>query len=254
MSADRERFARLDATGAGAARYGRQLVRAAMDRAAFLGRLWALFGPPSAHDRRGFEYALVDRDTSIVFIVYSGATGCRYRSAASAETFSPVASAMEDLLARTAPVDCKLDLDVEDAEIDDSVDWRLRIGVRDGKPFERPVKKAWMRGTPKTYEDCVARAQQAGGRHGPAAGWHLALGKALPQLPDELEIDGRRYQNCIGFGFAKETDDVVYLFDEGPGIEEIPIDRIPWPRPLSATALLWLASYDRWRKEKRERA
>jgi hypothetical protein len=43
----------------------------------------------------------------------------------------------------------------------------------------------------------------------------------------------------------------VYLFDEGPGPEEIPVDAIPWTTPFSTTAKLWLASYAKWREAPR---
>ena len=44
--------------------------------------------------------------------------------------------------------------------------------------------------------------------------------------------------------------DGIHCVEEDCG-EEIPPERIPWPRPLSATAALWLESYDAWRRARR---
>lgn len=53
---------------------------------------------------------------------------------------------------------------------------------------------------------------------------------------------------CRRFSFSERDKCPVYLFDEGPGLEEIPVDAIPWTAPLSTTANLWLTSYAKWRE------
>jgi len=43
--------------------------------------------------------------------------------------------------------------------------------------------------SPKTYRDCLALAKKRGGPYGIKVGWQLCLEKALPDLPEEIEIE-----------------------------------------------------------------
>jgi hypothetical protein len=216
----------------------------------FLGRLWTHFGPPEPMDY-GFSYALFDRETAIRFTAYSGASGPAYAAVATREAFLPVVQEFEGLLARTIAADCAIEVDLE-------IDYgggRIRIGTRDGQPFEEKVKRGPGEeavrggGGPKTYEDCLARAEKAGEDYDVEQGWHLALREAMPDPPDAFVLDGQTYENCIGFWMSRGKP--VYGFDEGSGIVEIPLERIPWKRPLPAKARLWLTSFERWQEERK---
>jgi hypothetical protein len=241
---------RVDDTRSGGGRkaLSRDEVGPGEQRALFLGRLWALFGRGQAIDD-GFEYHLVDDVSGVHFTAYSGASGPSYGAALSVSPaeLAPVARALEAVLAATAPADCTLEISLD-------IDYgggKMRIGVRDGEPFEK-AKRAPGRGpkSAKTYEDCVAIAKARGGHYGIEVGWHLCIEQVMPELPDELEIDGRAYENCIAVGVDPKKG-VIYAFDEGGGIEEISAAKIPWPKPLPAVARLWSASYERWVGEKK---
>jgi hypothetical protein len=238
---------RLSKTGSGGSKIlSRDEVGPDEPRALFLGRLWARFGAATPIDD-GFQYLLRDDQTGIVFTAYSGASGPSYGGAVSQTALEPVVRALEALLAATPPADCSLETSLD-------IDYgggKVILGVKKGEPFEKTKKD--RRPSPKsarTYEDCLAIAKQRGGFYGPLAGWQQCLEAVLPELPDELEIDGRPYDNCIGFGFSEKKNLPVFMFDEGPGIEEIAVERIPWKKRLPEAATLWLASYDRWRKKK----
>ena len=222
----------------------------ALNPGGFLGRLWALFGPPEPRDS-GFSYALFDRKTSIRFTAHAGASGPAYRAMSTRASFLPVVKEFESLLARTPPADCAIEVELE-------IDYgggQVRIGTRDGKPFEEKLKAGpgehavHADGGPKTYEDCVARAEEAGKGSDVEDGWHYALEQVMPDPPEEFELDGRTFQNCIGFWVSKGKP--VYGFDEGSGIEEIPFEKIPWEGPLPADAQLWLTSFARWWEERK---
>jgi hypothetical protein len=225
----------------------------AQDPAAFLGKLAALFGSPNPIDA-GFSYAIRDVEADLAFTAYSGASGPSYGADVDvdAERLRPSIRAFEALLATLDPVDCSVEV-TEEIEFGGET---VRIGLRDGTPFREPVRrgrKAPSIRSVKTYEDCVAVAKTRGGTYGLEAGWQLCLDKALPLVPDSFEIGGRRYENCVGFSFSERDKRPVYLFDEGPGLEEVPVDAIPWPRPLSTTTELWMTSYGKWRETVRGR-
>jgi len=132
-------------------------------------------------------------------------------------------------------------------EIDQEIDYgggRAQAGVRDGVPFEEPIEE--KRRAPKTYEDCIVIAQQRGAGYGINAGWHFCLEENLPEVPDNVEIDGREYVDCIGFGLSKKTGEPIFGFAEGARIIELPVAKVLGTK-LPAAAQLWLDSYETWR-------
>lgn len=99
---------------------------------AFLGRLWALFGPPDAIGDEGFTYVIQDTDSGLVFTAYSGASGPAYGGLPrDREALAPVLDAFDALIDATNPVDCRLEVENEFG--------RYVLGVVNGQPFERPV-------------------------------------------------------------------------------------------------------------------
>jgi hypothetical protein len=240
------RFQRTNELGVGGWKvFNRVEVGPDEDWALFLGRLWAHFGPAEEVDN-GFSYRIVDRDTGHCFEAYSGPSGPAYGAHVPPEALLPVVRAFEELLATTRPADCSFETSRE-------IDYgggRVVIGVSKGKPFEKE-KKVRRRAakSAKSYEDCVEIAKARGGHYGIDFGWQTCLEEVLPELPEEVEIDGRVCENNIGFGLS-DRGVPVYGFDEGDGIEEFPVSRIKWPKPLPAVAKLWLDSQERWRKPK----
>lgn len=108
-------------------------VRASMDPGAFLGRLWALFGPATSIDD-GFSYELHDRATGMSFTAYSGASGPSYGGPLDCDAqLRPVVEALEVLLDATAPVDCELSFGA-DLEYGGG-SWAM--GWKDGRSFVR---------------------------------------------------------------------------------------------------------------------
>ena len=96
----------------------------------FLGRLWALFGPPDQVGDGGFDYALRDRTTGLAFNAYSGASGPAYGVApAQRASIGPVLEAFDRLLDQTAPVDCALEYESDEVG-------PYRVGSLGGRPFE----------------------------------------------------------------------------------------------------------------------
>jgi hypothetical protein len=105
----------------------------AMDAGAFLARLWALFGPPTAVDG-GFEYGLVDRETGLGFSAYSGASGPSYGGPIGGDaSLRPVLEAFERLLDETPPMECEMSY----AADDEYGGGRRVVGFRDGRSFDR---------------------------------------------------------------------------------------------------------------------
>lgn len=262
MAGRGERFRRVSRNealrGYGASHFARGEVApgpAGLDRGDFLGRLWALFGRPDRLDY-GFTYPLKDEVTGIWFHVGWGGSGPHYISGASVQTLRAVARGVEELLAATPPADCAW---VADVEIDHG-GGKERYGVRGGKPFHEPVKQ---RGTNprsvKTYADCLAVARKTAGEWPLAEGWFAAMRKVVPDPPTPFDLDGRTFWSCIGLGPGKD-EAAVFLFDDRDAsdpnreLDEIPPERIPWAadEPLGPLARLWLASYDRWRREEKK--
>jgi hypothetical protein len=215
----------------------------AREPVAFLGKLAALFGPPDPIDG-GFSYVIRDVERDLTFTAYSGASGPSYGAGVDVdpERLRPSIRAFEELLSTVEAVDCSVEV-TEEIEYGGET---VRIGLRDGKPFRETATKSAKARRPKTYEDCVAIAKARAGAYPIEAGWQLCIDKALPLVPESFAIGERRYENCVGFSFSERDKRPVYLFDEGPGLEEIPVDAIPWATPLSPTAKLWLTSYAKW--------
>ena len=96
----------------------------------FLGRLWALFGPPDHIGDGGFDYALRDRKSGLAFNVYSGASGPAYGvEPAHRVAIGPVLDAFDRLLDQTAPADCEIEYESEE--------WGpYRVGSLNGRAFE----------------------------------------------------------------------------------------------------------------------
>lgn len=229
----------------------------ASDPLLFLGKLTALYGPPTAIIDGGFAYAIDDSACGLRFTAYSGPSGPSYGAdpASDREQIGASVRAFEDLLATVQPVDCAI-------EITEEIDYggaRVRTGLRDGRPFREeivtPATKAKKARGVKTYDDCVAKAKARGGAYGIEAGWMTCLDAALPEVPESFEIGARTYENCIGFAFCGPEKRPGYTFDEfgHDGMEEIEVTDIPWPEPLSKTAQLWLTSYAEWRASTRRK-
>jgi hypothetical protein len=105
---------------------------ASMDSGAFLGRLWALFGPASPRDD-GFSYDLRDRETGLAFSAYSGASGPSYGGPIDGgEALRPVLEAFERLLDATPPADCELTYSA-DQEYGGG---KRVVGCRDGRGYD----------------------------------------------------------------------------------------------------------------------
>jgi hypothetical protein len=109
----------------------------AMDRGAFLGRLWALFGP-AATRHGGFEYYVRDLETSLDFIAYSGPKGPCYGGAPDQRALLLRSiEALDELLERTNPVDCAMEYV---AELDYG-GGKWVVGCKDGRSFDVPDRR-----------------------------------------------------------------------------------------------------------------
>ena len=99
----------------------------------FLGRLWALFGPPNQVGDGGFDYALRDRVSGLAFNAYSGTSGPAYGvNPADRSAIAPVLKAFDHLLDQTTPADCAIEYESEE--------WGpYRVGSLAGRPFEGPL-------------------------------------------------------------------------------------------------------------------
>jgi hypothetical protein len=149
MTPEDYRFERDDKYPTGAKVRNRAGAAGGDDRPGdFLGRLWGLFGPPDSVDGAGFTYNLRDRWTGLRFSAYWGASGAAYAGAPTdAEPLRPVLQAFDELLDRTAPADCVLDLHGEHAE--------LRVGASGGRPFE-----TWLPPPPQSIRTALYRAAE----------------------------------------------------------------------------------------------
>lgn len=214
--------------------------------ALFMAKLWALFGPATAIDG-GFAVPIQDRETGLRFRAYSGPSGPSYGGRwQEREALLPVIRALEQLLDRTDPVDCQLKIAV-DVEYGGGA---LVIGVDGGEPFERrAVKRRAAVERVETTSDCLRQAERSGRHYGPKAGFQTCIAKVLPELPDQFEWRGDRYSWCVGFE-VPDHGPPVFLFDEGPGLVQIPVDEIPFAEPLSPAAQLWLEALRAWQAER----
>jgi hypothetical protein len=119
-------------------------IDAAMDRGAFLGRLWGLFGKPSPRVG-GFEYFLRDSETELDFIAYVGPHGpCYGGDLAHRPALRPVLEAFELLLVSSRAVPCAIEYTAEHEHGGGM--WVL--GYRDGKAFHLPDRRN-RRGAPR---------------------------------------------------------------------------------------------------------
>ena len=137
------RFRRAPSQLLGSKLFGRRDVNArltvdrAMDRGAFLARLWAHFGPPSPR-QGGFEYYLRDAETNLDFIAYSGAHGPSYGGDLEQRTqLLRVVEAFEELLERTPPLDCAVEY-VAEREYGGG---KWVVGCKDGRSFDVPDRR-----------------------------------------------------------------------------------------------------------------
>jgi len=115
----------------------RLTIDQAMDRGAFLGRLWAHFGPAQQRDG-GFEYTLLDKETSMSFTAYSGPRGPSYGGELEQrQALMRVVEALEQVLDDTKPVDCAIEY-AADAEYGGG---KWVLGCRDGRSFDVPDRR-----------------------------------------------------------------------------------------------------------------
>ncbi|HEY5945768.1 MAG TPA: hypothetical protein VIV40_09765 [Kofleriaceae bacterium] len=109
----------------------------ALDRGAFLARLYALFGAPAAR-AGGFEYYVRDTETGLDFIAYAGARGPCYGGAIEdRQALRRVVEALEDLLEQTQPVQCAIEY-TADLEYGGGT-WIL--GYNEGRSFDLPDRR-----------------------------------------------------------------------------------------------------------------
>lgn len=103
-----------------------------LDRATFLGLLWAKLGAAGPRDG-GFEYHVRERDSGLAFTAYCGPSGPSYAGDPVWRlALRPVIEAFERTLDATTPVDCSI---VYAAEIDFGGGIRV-LGIRNGQPFD----------------------------------------------------------------------------------------------------------------------
>lgn len=137
------RFRRAPSHLLGAKLFNRRDVNArlglerAMDRGAFLGRLWALFGPALPR-QGGFEYYIRDTETNLDFIAYAGPSGPCYGGDVEQRTaLRRVLEAFEEQLETTQPVDCALEYSPE-REFGTG---KWIMGCRGGRAFDVPDRR-----------------------------------------------------------------------------------------------------------------
>jgi len=105
----------------------------------FLGRLWALFGPPGHVGDGGFDYALRDRVSGLAFNAYSAASGPAYGvNPVDRAAIGPVLEAFDRLLTQTMPADCTIEYESE-------ASGPYRVGSLSGRPFEGPLPAELVR-------------------------------------------------------------------------------------------------------------
>jgi hypothetical protein len=115
----------------------RLTTEAALDRGVFLGKLWALFGPP-AQRAGGYEYTLRDEKTGLEFTAYVGPRGPSYGGELEQRyLLRPVVEALELLLEHTRPINCAFHYRA-DVELGGGT-WV--VGVSDGRSFDVPDRR-----------------------------------------------------------------------------------------------------------------
>jgi len=109
----------------------------ALDRGAFLGRLWGLFGKPLSRVG-GFEYFVRDTKTELDFIAYVGPSGpCYGGDLALRAALRPVLEAFDALLDQSRAVPCAFEYIAEREH--GGATWVL--GYRDGRSFDQPDRR-----------------------------------------------------------------------------------------------------------------
>lgn len=109
----------------------------AMDRGAFLGKLWGLFGKPSPRIG-GFEYVFRDTKTGLSFIAYAGPHGpCYGGELANRKALKPVLEDFEALIDPARPVPCAIEY-IAEQQFGGGT-WVL--GCRDGRSFDLPDRR-----------------------------------------------------------------------------------------------------------------
>lgn len=167
---------------------GGKIANREESRAEFLGRMWALFGPPDAVGDGGFTYGLRDRDTGLLFEAYAGPTGPAYGGPMGCrDELAPVIDAFDRLLDQTPLADCTLELPLEEGHD--------VIGVEHGKPFERHLR-------PEI--DRVAEAKQtlASDDRNPMI-YYLAMVKLAEVSADEHALLGELWQRALRAAIAE---------------------------------------------------
>jgi hypothetical protein len=108
---DRTRFVRATraASSSGAGSWRPPSIERSTSLTEFLGRLWALFGPPTGDNGKGFEYWLRDTQTGEHLEAYSAASGPSFGNAHGTRDES--VDALEALINATAPLDCRCVVD-----------------------------------------------------------------------------------------------------------------------------------------------
>ena len=133
---ERERFERNPGSCLGSAFDYRPAYQHPGD---FLGRLWALFGPPDQVGDGGFDYALRDCTTGLAFNAYSGASGPAYGvEPARRAAMGSVLEVFDRVLDQTAPADCEIEYESEERG-------PYRVGSLGGRPFEGPLPAELVR-------------------------------------------------------------------------------------------------------------
>ena len=115
----------------------RLTVDRAMDRGAFLSRLWALLGP-AATRVGGFEYYVRDQETNLEFIAYAGPRGPAYAGDPEQRfALRRVLESFEELVEQAKPIECTIEY-VADPEYGGDT-WVL--GFKDGRAFDLPDRR-----------------------------------------------------------------------------------------------------------------
>ena len=115
----------------------RLTVDRALDRGAFLGRLWSQLGPAASRDG-GFENYVRDQESGLDFVAYSGPSGPAYAGAIDQRfALRRVIEAFEDLLEQTSPADCAIEYTAER----DYGGGKWVLGWKDGRSFDVPDRR-----------------------------------------------------------------------------------------------------------------
>jgi hypothetical protein len=167
---------------------GAKIANREESRAAFLGRLWTLFGPPDSIADGGFTYGVRDRDTGLEFSAYAGPTGPAYGGPlAHRDQLAPVIEAFDRLLDQTPLSDCTLEVPVEEGHD--------VIGVEHGKPYERNERQP---------VDRVADAKATlASDHADPMVYYLAMVRLAEVSPGERTLIGELWQRALRVAINK---------------------------------------------------